>query len=149
MKLACVALLACCIPGLVCGGTNAAPSEAETGAFVAAVRRAVESGDRVALRSLCASSDTNPFHRPVFLSYIEQFPTNEIVSGTCLVVLTDRNAAAGDERWCPAPAMTISVELRTPTLGFGIRHPVGLVEGRLRFCDLVGEVAGDQVRVKP
>jgi hypothetical protein len=113
------------------------PSEVQSGTFITQVRKAVISRDAVALRRLCASSVSSPFHTPFFLSYLDRFPTNVLPDGAWFVTLEARQANDNDTALTPKPIMTLNIEVQTPTLGFGIRHPVGLQGGELKLCDSV------------
>lgn len=125
------------LPCIGCATTNLMPSEAQSGAFITQVRQAVVSRDAVALRRLCALSVPSPFHQPFFLSYLDHSPTNVPPDGAWLVTLKARQADPNDTAWTPKPIMTLNIEVRTPTSGFGIRHPVGLQGGELKLCDSI------------
>jgi hypothetical protein len=138
-----VILASCCLglaqnPQLV---TNSVPSDDQTSAFINDVRRVVESKRVEELRPLCASSVSSPFHQPALLSYLDLFPTNSFPYSAFMVKLKERSED-DDSLWYPKPTMTLWLVIRTPTCGFELRHPVGLIGSELKFCDRIIQPGG-------
>lgn len=115
--------------------TNAVAVSGDYQPFLEAIVQAMNHRDGAALKSLSAVS--SPMHGPTILRYLQYLPATTQQSATVSAELIPwKSTLEGNAHWVPQPIKALVLTWETATGGGGITHPVGLVDGLPKLCDI-------------